>query len=245
MIAEDTFSEALTLLAVRLRWRSDRALAEHLRGFSATEAGSALDMLKAAELETDPKRRAQFFRHALDEARHAELFRRAASDLDGLGAARDDTLVIRATRQNLFARYGLVRFLAFVFLSERRAARTFEVLRRRYQDRPEIEALFATVLKDERFHVAYSEAALRALAKGGRAGEVRMALWSIRLESAWAAYKRVGRVASDALARVLSALLYFVVLPGFVLLERRRPAETGWQTPCALAGCLDDARREG
>lgn len=245
MIAEDTFSEAFTLLAVRLRWRSDRALAEHLRGFSATEAGSALDMLKAAELETDPKLRTQFFRHALDEARHAELFRRAASDLDGPGATRDDTLVIRATRQNLFARYGLVRFLAFVFLSERRAARTFEVLRRRYADRPEIESLFATILKDERFHVAYSRAALATLAERGRAAEVRMALWSIRLESAWAAYKRVGRVASDALARLLSAVLYFVVLPAFVLIERSRLAEQGWQTPKQLVGTLDDARREG
>jgi hypothetical protein len=245
MIAEDTFSEALTLLAVRLRWRSDRALADHLRGFSATEAGSALDMLKAAELENEPKLRAQFFKHALDEARHAEMFRRAANELDGPSAGRDDTLVIRATRQNLFARYGLVRFLAFVFLSERRAARTFEVLRRRYQDRPEIEALFRNVLKDERFHVAYSEAALAALAKNGRAAEVRMALWSIRLESAWAAYKRVGRVASDALARLLSAVLYFMVLPVFVLFERARPAETGWQAPRALAETLDDARREG
>ena len=245
MIAEDSFGEAFTLLAVRLRWRSDRALGDYLRGFSATEAGSALDMLKAAELETDPKLRTQFFRHALDEARHAELFRRAASDLDGAPSGRDDTLVIRATRQNLFARYGLVRFLAFVFLSERSAARTFEVLRRRYADRPEIEALFATVLKDERFHVAYSQAALATLAKSGRAREVRMALWSIRIESAWAAYKRVGRVASDALARVLSALLYFIVLPVFVLLERARPAETGWQTPRQLASSLDDARREG
>ncbi len=245
MIAEDAFSDTLTRLAVRLRWRSDRALAEHLRGFSATEAGSALDMLKAAELETDPRLRTQFFRHALDEARHAEMFRRAASDLDGGGATRDDTLVIRATRQNLFAKYGLVRFLAFVFLSERRAARTFEVLRRRYADRPEIEALFGAVLKDERFHVAYSQAALASLAKAGRASEVRLALWSIRIEGALAAYKRVGRVASDALARALSAALYFVVLPVFVLLERRRPAETGWQAPRALAASLDDARREG
>lgn len=244
MIAEDAFSEAFTRFAIRTRWRSDRALADHLRGFSATEAGSALDMLKAAELETDPKLRTQFFRHALDEARHAELFRRAASELEG-ASKKDDTLVIRATRQNLFARYGLVRFLAFVFLSERRAARTFELLRRRYAERPEIEALFATVLADERFHVAYSQAALARLAEGGRAAEVRMAVWSIRIESAWAAYKRVGRIGSDAIARALSALLYFLVLPVFVLLERARPEETGWQTPRSLAASLDDARKEG
>ena len=242
MIAEDTFSEALTLLAVRLRWRNDRALAEHLRGFSATEAGSALDMLKAAELETDPKLQKQFFRHALDEARHAELFRRAASELEGPTPGRDDTLVVRATRQNLYARYGRLRFLAFVSLSERRAARTFEVLRRRYEARPEIESLFRTVLADERFHVAYSE---RALGNSGRPAEVRLALWSIRLESAWAAYKRVGRVASDALARLFSRVLYFAVLPVFVLFERRRPSEDGWQVPRALTASLGDARKEG
>ena len=245
MIAEDTFSEAWTLLAVRLRWRSDRALAAYLRGFAATEAGSALDMLKAAELETDTKLRTQFFRHALDEARHAELFQRAASDLDGPNAIRSDTLVIRATRQNLFARYGLVRFLAFVFVSERRAARTFEVLRRRYAARPEIESLFRTVLKDERFHIAYSEAALANLSRSGLAAEVRWALWSIRLESAWASYKRLGRVTSDAIARLLSAALYFVVLPAFVLLERTREPERGWQAAPAFAASVSDARREG
>ena len=62
-----------------------------------------------AELCEDPKLRRLFFRHAIDEARHAALFRaaarRIAPDPRRRGSEYD---LIHATRQNLFARYPLV-----------------------------------------------------------------------------------------------------------------------------------------
>ena len=159
MIGSTTSSSLLTRLAIALAWRRNEDIARRLAGFAATEAGSALDMLKAAETCDDADARRLFFRHALDEARHAELFQRAARSLsaDADAARWSDYAVIHATRQNLLADLGYVTFLAFVYVAEKKAAQKFEALRVRFADRPEIAELFDAVLADERFHVAYSK----------------------------------------------------------------------------------------
>src|SRR5687768_13821574 len=83
MIADASFSSLQILLrfVAPFVWRNERRVAAKLDGFASTEAGSALDMLKAAELTDDPKLRRLFFRHAMDEARHAQMFRLAARDV--------------------------------------------------------------------------------------------------------------------------------------------------------------------
>ena len=113
--------------AAPLAWRNDAAIATKLLGFAATEHGSALDMLRAAETVTDPKLRRLFFRHGLDEARHALAFKAAAAKLGVPAAARTNER-LHAVRQDLLERLGLVRFVAFVWLSESRAAAQFKVL---------------------------------------------------------------------------------------------------------------------
>jgi hypothetical protein len=235
-----------TKIALVVGWRDRRHVAMHLEGFAATEAGSALDMLKAAELESDPKLRRLFFRHALDEARHAQLFRDAARRVhpDGVRAI-PDRAVIRATRQNLYKELGLVRFIAFVYLSERRAARQFAAIARRFAADPVIADLFAKVLRDEKFHVAYSGFLLDRWRADGRNAEVRSALLRVRAATAWTAWRRAGRVIGDLVARAMLLLVWALVLPLFALIERRRPRERGWQPGSAGVRSLADAKREG
>ena len=174
MIADAKSLQLLIRFVAPFVWRSNAKVAAKLDGFASTEAGSALDMLKAAELtDDDPWLRRLFFRHAMDEARHAQLFRLAARDLlaDARHAASEYNL-IHATRQNLFERMGLVRFVAFVYLAERRGELQFRALRDHFHDRPELESLFARIGKDEKFHVAYSRKLLRDWKRQGRAREV-------------------------------------------------------------------------
>ena len=80
MIAVDSSSslQLLLRLLAPFVWRNERKVAAKLDGFASTEAGSALDMLKAAELTDDPTLRRLFFRHAMDEAEHrrAEIAKR-------------------------------------------------------------------------------------------------------------------------------------------------------------------------
>jgi rubrerythrin len=234
-------------VAIGLAWRRDAQIAERLEAFSATEAGSALDMLKAAELVPDRRLRRLFFRHATDEARHAQLFHAAALELAPMRTrGREGYGLIHATRQNLFARYGLTRFVAFVYLAERRAARQFVVLRDRLAHRPELARLFERILRDERFHVAYSEHLLEQWSRAGRRNEIRLALFRVRVDRAWGAWRRSGRRVGDLLAKSLLLALYVLVVPWFALLARWRDRpQTGWCLPPLPPRSLDDARRQG
>ena len=233
-----------------LVWRSDAKIAAKLDGFAATEAGSALDMLKAAELTEDPKLRRLFFRHAMDEARHAALFRAAARRIaphpQRLGSEYD---LIHATRQNLFARYGQVRFLAFVNVAEIRGERLFRALAAHFADRPDLGDLFARIARDERFHVAYSGRLLDGHRREGRGREVALALAAVRVTRAWEAWRRSGRVLGDAASRLLLGLVYLLVLPLFAILQRTRdPDRAGWHLRAApppdAAARLAAARRQ-
>lgn len=233
MIAVDWSLSLWVRLAAPIAWRDDARIAARLDGFAATEAGSALDMLKAAELTDEPLLRRLFFRHALDEARHATLFRQAARrlDPDPKRFANEHTL-IHATRQNLYAELGPVRFLAFVYLAESRARAQFLALERLFEDRADLVELFQTVGRDERFHVAYTRWLLDRLRKEGHGRAVTLALAKVRLGRAWHAWRRAGRRIGDLVSRALLLLLYFSVVPVFALLERRLGADShGWHFP--------------
>lgn len=243
MIAVET--SWLVRLVAPLVWRSPRRIARKLESFAATEAGSALDMLKAAELCPDPRLRRLFFRHALDEARHAGLFRdQARAVAPSVRRAASEYDLVHATRQNLYERLGLLPFLAFVYVAERRGERQFRALAAHFRDDPALQALFQRIAKEERFHVAYARAQLRRLERNGRAREVRRALAAARLKRAWEAWRRAGRRLGDGVARVLLGLIYLVVLPLFVLFARRDPAHVGWQRPNRALDGRDHARRQ-
>lgn len=228
-----------------LVWRNERKIAAKLEGFAATEAGSALDMLKAAELTDDPHLRQLFFRHALDEARHAQLFRDAARGL-GVEANGSRYNLIHATRQNLFERLGLIRFLAFVYLAERRGELQFRALRDHFAgERPELESLFARISKDEKFHVAYSRKLLGDARRDGRSREVTRALARVRFDRAREAWLRHGRMFGDFLSVFCLSVIYLVVLPLFAWTQRRlEPERRGWQSPTPRSGSITEARRQ-
>lgn len=245
MIADASTLQILVRFVAPLVWRNDEKIAEKLDGFASTEAGSALDMLKAAELTDDPKLRRLFFRHAMDEARHAQLFRAAARRIAGGARARGSEYnLIHATRQNLLERFGLVRFVAFVYLAERRGEQQFRALREHFADRPDLADLFARIGKDEKFHVSYSRKLLRDWTRQGRGREVLQALWYIRLARAWDAWLRAGRMLGDLLSRVCMSLVYLLVLPPFVVLSRwRDPVRRGWKVR-TLPSSIAAARRQ-
>src|SRR5687768_2044350 len=58
-----------------LVWRNPRRRAQNLLRFAEVEADGGRDLVRAAELTPDPRLRRLFLKHALDEQRHADLFR--------------------------------------------------------------------------------------------------------------------------------------------------------------------------
>jgi rubrerythrin len=233
----------LARFASPLVWRRPRGMAKKLAEFSATEAGSALDMLRASELAGDPRLRRLFLRHALDEARHARRFAQAADRLDPRArAALSERAAIHARRQDLYQRLGAEAFLAFVHRAERAGEAHFRALIIRLEaSDPELAELFSEVAKDERFHVAYSGRWLGRLAGPARRARIRREA----LLAAWAAWRRAGRRLGERAAWLLGCAVYFLALPPFAILQRLLdPERPGWRPGRRLPASIDQARRQ-
>lgn len=231
VVMDEAFSLFVRFMAPFV-WRSERKTTAKFRSFSATEAGSALDMLKAAELEKDPRRRRLFFRHALDEARHSNYFRDQARNMDPEFASRDGKYnLIHATRQNLYQNLCLTEFVAFVYIAEKRGEAHFRSLMTHFKDQPAVYDMFVRIVKDEQFHVRYSKRLLKEWSGAGRAGEVRAALRKIQLNRAWGAWRRQGRRLGDLTSRLALKIAYFIVVPPFSLMQYflQRTSPRGWR----------------
>jgi len=245
VVMDEAFSLFVRFVAPFV-WRSEKKTTAKFRGFSATEAGSALDMLKAAELEKDSRRRRLFFRHALDEARHSNYFRDQAKSMDPDFAGREGKYnLIHATRQNLFQNLCLTEFMAFVYIAEKRGEAHFRSLMAHFKDRPAVYDMFARIVKDEQFHVRYSKRILDEWSRGGRKSEVKAALRKVQLNRAWGAWRRQGRRLGDLTSRLVLKIAYFIVVPPFSLMQYllQRTSSIGWKQAEQTTSSMEDIRR--
>lgn len=214
-------------------WRDPVRRGHRLLRFAEVEADGGRDIARAAELTVDARLRRLYLRHALDEQRHADLFRRRGAELlRGRGAAGagwqpdwlapgerglDDVEVARERDGSL---------LAFLHLSERGAARSFDTYGRALAHDPETRAMFERILKDEAFHMNYTRHELARVAPK-RQGWL---LWKARLGRLWKGYLRFAVALGSLIGAVLLTVQYFLLLPVFALIakraERREPP--GW-----------------
>jgi rubrerythrin len=219
-------------------WSDERRRADKLLRFAETEADGGRDIARAAERTSDPLLRRLYLRHAVDEQRHAKLFRARGREIlraleqspsgdpaDAFQAnwlspgerGLDDLAVDKETEDGL---------LAFLHLSEKAAARRFASYYDVLALDPTTRDVFGDVLKDEAFHMSYTLAQLKRVAPrtyGAR-------LWWARLTRLWKGYLRVASAVANVMGGVVLALQYFVVLPLFALLAKRsaKRAPAGW-----------------
>lgn len=174
---------------------------------------------------------------AIDELRHADLFRERgaallqersthskalfnASPLPG-GHGLDD-LSIEGEPDH--------RLLAFLHVAEKAAAGRFAIYRDVVDDDPSTRAIFEEILRDEVFHMNYTYTQLaRVLPK-----RYRWQVWEARASRLWKRYLRVAAAVADVIGGAILTIVYFIALWPFAWLakraERREPA--GW-TPIA------------
>jgi rubrerythrin len=233
MISRDSQSPLFLRLAAMFAWRTDRRIASKLMGFSATERGSALDMYRAADLVDDPNLRRLFYRHGLDEDRHAQMFNSAAKKVNGgCDVAVRAHEQVHQVRQHLFEKLGLVAFVAFVYVSEAQALKQFNVILHHFRDRPDMLELFRRVGRDEQQHVAYSKNLLDTWRKEGRGKEVDQAMRKVKRRTLWAAWRRSGKQIGSVLTSVVMATLFVGVLFPFALISRVKDrSRSGWVQP--------------
>ena len=208
-----------------------------LIAFSRVEGDGGRDILRAAELTADPLLRRLYLEHAIDELRHADLFRQRGADLLQLRATRS-TVLFDTTP--LPGGHGLDdlsiegepdhRLLAFLHVAEKAAAGRFEIYRDVVADDPSTRAIFEEILRDEVFHMNYTYTQLtRVLPRS-----YRRQVWQARVSRLWKRYLRVAAAIAGVFGTLVLTVIYFVVLAPFVWFARRaeRREPVGW-TPVA------------
>jgi hypothetical protein len=204
-----------------------------LIAFSKVEGDGGRDILRAAELPADPLLRRLYLEHAIDELRHADLFRQRGADLLQLRATRSKVLF---NTNPLPGGHGLDdlsiegepdhRLLAFLHVAEKAAAGRFAIYRDVVEDDPSTRAIFEEILRDEVFHMNYTYTQLaRVLPRS-----YRWQVWQARASRLWKRYLRLAAGIAGVLGTAILTIVYFVVLAPFAWLakraERREPV--GW-----------------
>jgi rubrerythrin len=220
-------------------WNDASRRARKLLSFAETEAGGSRDLSRAAELTRDPSLRQLFLRHAQDEQRHAELFRKRGREIlsssprgssfeaNWLAPGErglDDLQVSEQSDESL---------LAFLHISEKAAAGRFAIYGQVLDDDPDTRAMFASVLQDEVFHMHYTGKQLVRLSPRKHGWR----LWQARFGRLWRTYLRIANALASVLGTLILGAQYFLLLPPFALLAKReaRREEAGFRAPRAAA----------
>lgn len=219
-------------------WADPHRRAQKLLLFAETEADGGRDLARASELTSDALLRRLYIRHALDEQRHAEMFRKR-------GRALLDTLPPEARSSTMQANWltpgerGLddlqvdreqdASLLAFLHLSERAAAHRFAAYSEVVSADPETRDVFRAILRDEAFHMNYTGVQLRRVSPRHHG----IKLWFARASRLWKGYLRISTAIAGVLGAVMLLAQYFVLLPPFALLAKRasRKEREGWAEP--------------
>jgi hypothetical protein len=238
------FDRLLTPLH-RWIWRDADRRVQKLFRFGETETDGGRDILRAAEVTSDPLLRRLYLEHAIDEFRHGVLFRHRAAELlkvspsfnsgfhgDWLapgGHGLDDLQVDSESD---------IDMLAFLHLSEKAAASRFTVYRDVMQHDLPTRAIFEEILHDETFHMNYT---LTQLARVEPERHMRH-LWRARLSRLWKTYLRLATGLAGILGSLMLTIQYFVLLTPFACLAKRaaRREHLGWTTvPATRSNSLD------
>jgi hypothetical protein len=204
-----------------------------LIAFAQVEGDGGRDILRAAEVTPDPLLRRLYLEHAIDELRHADLFRERGAALLQMRSTRAAWLF---NTSPLPGGHGLDdlsiegepdhRLLAFLHVAEKAAAGRFAVYRDVVGDDPSTRAIFEEILRDEVFHMNYTYTQLaRVLPKS-----YRRQVWQARASRLWKRYLRVAAAIAGMLGAVILTIMYFVVLGPFAWMAKRaeRSEPVGW-----------------
>ena len=221
-------------------WSDFERRVRKLLAFAEVEGDGGRDILRAAEVTPDPLLRRLYLEHAIDELRHAELFRQRGADLLRLRSTRSGVLF---NTSPLPGGHGLDdlsiegepdhRLLAFLHVAEKAAAGRFEIYKEVVDDDPATRAIFEEILRDEVFHMNYTYTQLaRVLPRS-----YRRQVWQARASRLWKRYLRMAAAVAGVLGTAVLTIIYFVLLAPFAWLARRaeRREPVGW-TPMAQGG---------
>jgi hypothetical protein len=204
-----------------------------LIAFAEVEGDGGRDILRAAEVTSDPLLRRLYLAHAIDELHHADLFRQRSAALLQTRSARVRTLF---SATPLPGGHGLDdlqidgepdhRLLAFLHVAEKAAAGRFAIYRDVVDDDPPTRAVFEEILRDEVFHMNYTYTQLARISPR----TYRRQVWRARASRLWKRYLRVAAAIAGLFGTAVLTIQYFILLPPFAWFAKRaaRREQPGW-----------------
>jgi hypothetical protein len=244
-------SRTLKTITGTFVWRGEHRRVQLLLSFARTEAGSAVDIARAAHGIASPELTAHLRRHVADEDRHAALFRRRAREVFGNAEGRTplpdpvsrDLMPLADTAErgaltltdhgflpsDSFKDLGEVGYIAMLYVAELAAAEDFRVHRRvTARCDPQTSEVFRQILRDEEYHVAYTRDQLHKWEKQGRAAEVRRALRRMRWLRRKTELLHYSQRLGELMGTLMLTALYCTVFVPFGLAGRFSRRSTGW-----------------
>ena len=221
-------------------WADPARKLRTLESFAETEADGGHDLEVAARRVQDEDLREHLIRHARDERRHADMFLEAAErhrQRTGLGARdadeadkaydlsrgrKDEVDAHGFFKAGLIDELGEVSYIAMVHVAEQKAAKIFALHRSLVDDDPELAAAFDQILKDEKYHCAYTEKFLDKWRAVGREKEVNAGLKSARSSRFIGSWRRLGLRSGARFSQFLLFVLYWTILVPFGAIARMR-----------------------
>jgi len=204
-----------------------------LLAFAEVETDGGRDILRAAEGTPDPLLRRLYLAHAIDELHHGDLFRQRGAALLRTRPARASGLF---SGTPLPGGHGLDdlhvqdepddRLLAFLHVAEKAAAGRFAIYRDIVDDDPATRAIFEEILRDEVFHMNYTYTQLTRVSPDS----YRRHVWRARTSRLWNRYVRLAAALASMIGTAVLTIQYFVLLPPFAWLAKRRVRRerVGW-----------------
>src|SRR5947208_2467615 len=193
---------------------ADRRLRKLLT-FADVETDGGRDILRAAEVTTDPLLRRLYLEHAIDELHHGDLFRERGA---ALFRARRGARHVLLSGNPLPGGHGLDdlridgqpdhRLLAFLHVAEKSAAARFTIYRDLVDDDPETRAIFEEILRDEVFHMNYTYTQLARVMPRS----YRWQVWRARASRLWKRYLRVAAGIASVVGNAVLTIMYFILL---------------------------------
>ena len=129
---------------------------------------------------------------------------------------------------------GEVPYLAMLHLAEKRAAKTFEshLAAARSAGDTRTSEIFASILRDEHYHVAWTGKVLETWGGQGRGAEVDRARRQVRRGRFMESWRSLGLRSAGTVSHLFLALAFWTILAPFGLIARRmRPTSPGWREP--------------
>lgn len=202
-------------LLVQLRWKLfPRTLLQSIQLFEATEDDSAWQLLRATQFVRKPHLKAELFQQVMEEAFHAQEFRRIYQTL-----TKDKLLKLKLEKKALYNEKEIYKIFPYCLVGEQSAAERFHSIGKALDPGP-LRSLFQRIVSDEVGHIHKAQELVDILEINNK--EMNRLVQEIRWQRMKESWLRSGRQITNSIADLFLSLVFWLFVGFFAFFRLRR-----------------------